>query len=198
MGKKQAKELTKEEKAERNRKRLENYNPVMAARNALRREFSRSPIVIEMMKDPATSRTYIRYKKNGEPMKQLGREHLCSKCNKWKRSSKGKKVAIDHINPVIDPNAGYVDMNTYFLRLWVPREELQKLCGDCHQEKTNAEWFNRRFKEELIILTKAEMVDKIEAKKLLKRFTPKKWASGLYPKEFIKKVESLKARLRSQ
>lgn len=193
------KELTKEQKAEKNRKRLENYNPIMAARNALRREFSRSPIVIDLMKNPTTSRTYTRYKKDGGRMKQDGREHLCSKCKKWKRSSKGKKVAIDHINPVVEPSVGFVDLNTYYARLWVPRAQLQKLCGDCHNEKTQAEWFERRFKEEQQIIHVAEnLKDKVAAKKMLQRFTPKKLAKGPYPKEFIKKVESLKASLRSQ
>lgn len=193
------KKLTKEEKAEKNRKRLLNYNPMMAARNALRREFSRSPLVIDMMKDPATSRLVPRYNKDGSRHKQDAREHLCSKCKEWKRSSKGKKVAIDHINPVVEPTIGFVDLNTYYARLWVPRDQLQKLCGDCHNEKTQAEWFERRYKEEVEIVTKAQAVeDKAVAKKMLQRFTKKKWTTGPYPKEFIQKVEDLKATLKGQ
>lgn len=201
MAKKPKKLLTKEEKAERNRKRIENYNPVMAARNALRREFSRSPDVIFMMNDPATTRKVPVYKKDGERSKVDAKEHLCSKCKQWKRSTKKAKVAIDHIIPVVCPKAGYVDLNTYYSRLWVPKDQLQKLCGDCHNEKTQAEWFERRFKEEVQIVEKARLYmnsqfDRAAAKKMLQRFTKKKWTTGPYPKKFIEQVEQLKARLR--
>jgi hypothetical protein len=197
MGKKSSKkELTKEEKAAKARKRLENYNPVMAARNALRREFSRSPEVIEMMKE--NTRLVPLYNKDGARAKVDAREHLCAQCKQWKRSSKKSgKVSIDHIEPVVDPNVGFVDMNTYFARMWVAKDKLQKLCGDCHRVKTNLEWFNRRYLEEQLLLEKASKAeDKQEAKKLLKRFTKKKWESGPYPKDFIDKVESLKDSLR--
>lgn len=186
------KEQRRKEAAERNAKRLLNYNPVMAARNALRREFSRSPLVIEMMKE--NSRTVPLYKKDGTRAAVDAREHLCAKCGEWKRNSKGKKATIDHIEPVVCPKVGFVDLNTYYARMWVPKEKLQKLCGDCHNEKTQAEWFHRRFKEELELVEKCEsMEDAQEVKKLLKRFTPKKWAKGPYPKDFIKRVETLRA-----
>jgi hypothetical protein len=209
MGKKSSKkELTKEEKAAKARKRLENYNPVMAARNALRREFSRSPEVIEMMKE--NTRLVPLYNKDGARAKVDAREHLCAQCKQWKRSSKKSgKVSIDHIEPVVDPNVGFVDMNTYFARMWVAKDKLQKLCGDCHRVKTNLEWFNRRYLEEQEILEKVlkltiGLVDgyglssdnKKLAKKMLQRFTKKKWESGPYPKDFIDKVESLKDSLR--
>lgn len=188
--------LTREEKAEKNRKRLESYNPIMAARNALRREFSRSPIVIEMMNDPATSRRVPTFKKDGTRSKVDAREHLCAECKEWKRSAKGSKASIDHIDPVVCPQAGFIDLNTYYSRMWVPKTNLQKLCGDCHNTKTQAEWFHRRFKEEQAIVEKAQTSSREVAKKLLKRFTPKKLSIAPYPQEFIARVENLKSSLK--
>lgn len=126
--------LTPEEKA---RKRLEKYNPVMAARQAMRRAFSRSPVVIAMLKE--NKRKVPRFNKDGSRHKVDRAEYLCKTCGKWKLSSKGSKVAVDHKVPVVDPIKGFVDMNTYFKRLFCDKSNLQVLCGECHRKKTNEE-----------------------------------------------------------
>lgn len=197
--KKAKKELTPEEKKERNRKRLENYNPVMAARNAWRREFSRSPTVIEMMNDPATKRKVPQFNKDGERAKIDATEHLCFLCKQWKRSGKkaGGKFAIDHINPVVDTGSGFVDFNTYFSRMWVAKDDLQKLCGSCHQAKTNTERFERDFPEELEIIARLELCqDKTVLRKGLQRFRRKKPQHPPYPVDFLERLEKLYIRLK--
>lgn len=186
-----AKELTPKEKA---LKRLENYDPVMAARQALRRAFSRSPIVISMMMEDR--RKAPRFTKSGIRHKVDAVEHLCNVCHKWKRSSKGSKVVIDHIEPVVDPDAGFIDFNTYFKRMWCDSSNLQKICGDCHRQKTNAEWFRRRMKTEKDILNGLqECYDKNIIRKSLKRFTKKKLANLPYPAEFVQQLEEIRKRL---
>lgn len=65
---------------------MRTYNPITEARNALRRAFSRSPLVQDMMR--ANSRKVPRYNKDGSRAKVDAREHLCSKCGKWCRSTK--------------------------------------------------------------------------------------------------------------
>lgn len=186
-----AKKLTPEEKT---RKRLENYNPIMVARQALRRAFSHSPTVVEMMRE--NKRKVPRFNKDGSRHKIDAAEHLCSVCHKWKRSMKGSKVAIDHIDPVIEPNIGFVDLNTYFKRLWCDRSNLQKICGECHRKKTNAETFHRKFREEQELLTRLEASnDKIEVKKSLKRFTKKKLSTLPYPDEFRRRLAALQKRI---
>ena len=170
------------------------YNPVMAARQALRRAFSRSPIVIEMMRE--NRRKAPRYNKDGSRHKIDATEHLCNVCGEWKRSVKGSKVVVDHINPVVDPEVGFVDMNTYFERLWCDRSGLQKICGDCHRKKTNAEWFVRRFKEEQEILIRLEKSNKDDVKKGLKRFTKKKLETLPYPDEFKRRITTLRNKLK--
>lgn len=50
-----------------------------------------------------------------------------------------KQVHVDHIQPVIDPNQGFVDWNTYIERLFCNYDGWQVLCIDCHQIKSTAE-----------------------------------------------------------
>jgi hypothetical protein len=81
----------------------------------------------------------------------------CCKClffeKDWIKDSKGKLVekvmiAIDHIAPIVDPNTGFVDWNTYFARMFPGDSGLQVLCNypgemnsefSCHRKKTTLE-----------------------------------------------------------
>lgn len=187
-----AKKLTSEEKA---KQRLKNYNPVMAARQALRRAFSRAPIVVELMRE--NKRKVPRFTKDGSRHKVDAVEHLCNVCHLWKRSVKNSKVVIDHIKPVVDPAIGFIDLNTYFDRLWCDRSNLQKICGDCHRQKTNAELFHRKFKEEQELVSRLEACrSKDDIKKGLKRFTKKKLATLPYPDDFIRRIIALQNKLK--
>jgi 5-methylcytosine-specific restriction endonuclease McrA len=187
---KKSRDLTLEEKHLRNQKRLQNYNPIMSTRNAIRREFSRSPLVIEMMKE--NKRHVPKFNSDGSRAKVDAVEHLCTGCKEWKRSSKGNKVAIDHIIPVVDPEQGFIDFNTYFKRMFVSRDNLQKLCGDCHQKKTNEERVRRHLKIDIDFISELESsaISGADLKKSLKRFTKQKLAE--YPKEFSDRVFALR------
>ncbi len=159
----------------------------MAARNALRRAFSRSPVIQEIM---ATNKRKVpKFNKDGTRAKVDAVEHLCEMCGQWKRSSKGLKVVVDHIDPVIDPQIGFIDLNTYFARLWCDKVNLQKICGECHRTKTNAEWVVRRFKDDEKLLNDLEQCkDPKVIKKSLKRFKKK---LHLYPLEFQNRIKVL-------
>jgi hypothetical protein len=51
-----------------------------------------------------------------------------------------REVALDHIDPVIDPEHGFIDWNTYIDRLFVAPEKYQVLCkAACHKLKTAEE-----------------------------------------------------------
>ena len=187
--------LTKEEKAARNKKRLNNYNPVAAARNAWRREFSRSPHVIELMNSPATKRYVPKFNKDGTRSTQDAVERLCSVCSKWKRNSGKLKFAVDHKDPVVDPVVGFVDFNTYFARMWCPTFNLQLICGECHSIKTELEWKVRRLKDGQEQIAQLELCqDKTIVKKEIKKYTPKRLAKLQYPKELVDRIIALKNR----
>lgn len=70
--------------------------------------------------------------------------YKCEKCNQLR-----EKLEIDHIRPVIKPEDGFTDWNTYITSKFVSSDLLQGLCHDCHQEKSKAENRIRREKRKL-------------------------------------------------
>lgn len=47
-----------------------------------------------------------------------------------------KEVHVDHRDSVISTKEGWVDWDTYIKRLFVPKEQLQILCVNCHNSKS--------------------------------------------------------------
>ena len=71
--------------------------------------------------------------------KRTGRQakhYLCSECGGFFIA---RDVQVDHIDPVVDPEVGFVDWETFIDRLFCEKENLQVLCKPCHKEKTKAE-----------------------------------------------------------
>lgn len=50
-----------------------------------------------------------------------------------------KNIFVDHIEPVVDPEEGFVDWNVYIERMFSEKENFQVLCGECHDKKTSEE-----------------------------------------------------------
>ncbi len=61
------------------------------------------------------------------------------RCESCAEVFKQHELQIDHINPVIDINDGFIDWNTYVARLFCDSENLQALCKPCHQMKSSFE-----------------------------------------------------------
>lgn len=77
--------------------------------------------------------------KTGKPMRRV--KFTCEIC----QASVGRKeCAVDHISPVVDPDIGFVDYQTFIERLFCPVENLQILCENCHETKTKKENAKRR------------------------------------------------------
>ena len=130
------------------------YNVNSATRSAMRRVFSRSPLVREVLS--AARRERPRYKKDGTLAKRPHVEFLCAECKGW---FQGTKVAVDHIDPVISIKHGFIDWNTFYDRLNCDKANLQVVCsyllkhihlhGDkpsCHHRKTQEE---RKLRKEI-------------------------------------------------
>lgn len=114
------------------------YNQNSAIRSALRRAFSRSPVVWEVLKEGR--RYYPKYNKDKTRSKKDGVETHCQVCDQWHRAP--MKVAVDHIDPVVPVETlseGMDDLNVYVARLWCAKSNLQRICKDCHDKKTKAE-----------------------------------------------------------
>lgn len=76
----------------------------------------------------------ITYKSAMQSAHQGWSEWKCCKCGEI-----GKRSDLhgDHVHPVIDPEKGFIDWNTYMERLFLG--PVQPLCKKCHAVKTKEE-----------------------------------------------------------
>jgi len=73
-------------------------------------------------------------------------KYLCAECKQvvpLKKDGK-KNVFVDHVNPVVSPEEGFVSWDRYIERMFCEAEGLQVLCGDCHSRKTKEERGRRK------------------------------------------------------
>ena len=68
-------------------------------------------------------------------------KYLCATCGQLYGP---REIALDHISPVINPETGFIDWNTYIKRLFIEESGYQVLCKACHTLKTNEENIIRR------------------------------------------------------
>lgn len=115
-------------------KKKPKYNQNSAIRSALRRTFSRSPIVREVLMDGR--REVPKYCKDGTRAKKDSVQYQCQVCGEWVGST---CIEVDHINSVIDNEKGFENWETFIERLFCSKENLQRICDDCHDKKTAAE-----------------------------------------------------------
>jgi 5-methylcytosine-specific restriction endonuclease McrA len=154
-------------------KKRKPFNQEAAIRGALRRVFSRSPVIWDVLR--SVRREVPRINKDGSRAKKDAVQYLCNVCKQYVGST---MVAVDHIIPVISVDDGFVDFNTFIQRLFCEASNLQVICDECHQQKTNAERTERNRKKDLEAL--AELASRLsslslkEAKRELKRYTGEK------------------------
>lgn len=67
---------------------------------------------------------------------RLAQHYQCKLCKKEYTST---NVEVDHIQPVVDPDKGFIDWNSYIERLFCDEEGLQVLCTSCHDKKSKKE-----------------------------------------------------------
>jgi len=158
------------------------YNQSSVIRGALRRAFARSPLVVEKMQE--SRREVPRYLKDGSRAKKDWVQRQCEVCSSWVGST---KISIDHKNPVVSVQDGFNDWNEFVDRLWCPKENLQRICDECHNTKTQAERIGRltlQYNKELDQLEaelKAKTIKTSDALKTLKKYLAKKKTPGLIP-----------------
>lgn len=165
-------------------KKKPSWNEDSALRSAWRRIFSRSPIVREVLSEGR--RTVPRFNKDGSRHKVDSVQFSCQVCQKW---TPAKMIAVDHITPVIDVEnvLGKVyDWNEFKRRLFCEKKNLQRICDDCHNIKTQKERSTRQVLKDKIALDLIDLDLKtgcttVESEKELKRrvskFLGKKKAS---------------------
>ena len=62
--------------------------------------------------------------------------YVCADCGK---KVGNKDIKIDHINPVVSVQDGFVDWNTYIDRMFVEMDGFAAICKKCHDAKTLVE-----------------------------------------------------------
>lgn len=68
--------------------------------------------------------------------------YLCASCGQEVPLTikQGRKrvqnVFVDHIEPIVDPTKGFTSYDDFIERLFCEEDNLQVLCGPCHDEKT--------------------------------------------------------------
>jgi len=176
------------------------YNQNATIRGALRRAFARSPVVQEIMNE--SRREEPRYKKDGSLAKKPWVKRQCQVCSNWVGST---KIAVDHINPVVSVDDGFQDWNEFVDRLWCDKKNLQRICNDCHDVKTQHERITRltkQYTKELNDLETAILFMRQgkntwtskELKKQLTKYTAKKKTKGLEP--IVQRAQRLKDSLK--
>lgn len=68
-----------------------------------------------------------------------GKEIYHYKCAGCGKLFKGADVAVDHINPVVDPDKGFQGWDIYITRMFCEVAGFQVLCNECHSIKTQNE-----------------------------------------------------------
>lgn len=156
------------------------WNEDAAIRGALRRVFSRSPVIREVLFK--VRREVARYNKDGNRSKKDAVQYLCNVCKNYVGST---MVTVDHIEPVVSVTDGFIDLQTFKDRLFCAAENLQVICDTCHNVKTQSERISRlllQYGKELDDLEaqmKSKDLSDKDALKLLKKYIGKKKTSGL-------------------
>ena len=114
------------------------YNQTSAIKSALRRAFSRSPIVREVLMEGR--REVPKYNKDGSRSKKDSVQYLCATCNEYISST---KVDVDHVESVVPTDGSFdpknPDWNMFINRLWCDKSNLKICCHFCHDQKSKAE-----------------------------------------------------------
>lgn len=107
--------------------------------------------------------------------------YACDECG---MHFKRKELHVDHIEPVLDLEIGFVDWNTYISRLFCQAENLQALCKVCHSAKTMQE-------DAMRLHYRTIKRDKAKAEKDALKQRAKAWAkeNKSTQKEFYRRLE---------
>lgn len=111
----------------------------------LRGAFKKTPLYSGAKK--RAKEEFFEKAKNGNDMRRV--HFKCAKCGRHFVDRTGaKEIAVDHINPIVDPNVGWTNFEDFVKRLFCSLENLQVLCNykgerdgvkSCHKIKTAEE-----------------------------------------------------------
>jgi 5-methylcytosine-specific restriction endonuclease McrA len=103
-------------------------------RSALRTAWNKWPPKYSVLNNSKRHAQYEWYSDSGKKL-NVKWEYQCNHCKEWYM---GKQVSVDHIVPV-GTLKDYDDLPDFTRRLFVSEEDLQILCKECHDTKTQEE-----------------------------------------------------------
>lgn len=103
-------------------------------RSALRTAWNKYPVKYSVLNNSKRPAEYEWYGARNQKL-NVKWEYQCNHCKDW---FMGKQVSVDHIIPV-GTLKDYDDLPDFTRRLFVSEEELQILCKECHDKKTQEE-----------------------------------------------------------
>lgn len=128
----------------------ENFDVKAFVEKTLRGAFKKTAIYHEAKR--RAKREFFEKSKHDKDLRRVHYE--CATCKGMFFDRKGaKEIAVDHIDPVVDPEVGSTDYHTYIQRLFCSVDNLQVLCNykgerngkkSCHKIKTAEENARRR------------------------------------------------------
>lgn len=71
--------------------------------------------------------------------------YLCNGCKEEvpvtvvKDGKRVRYIAVDHVDPVVDPETGFMSWDEYINRMFCEPENFQVLCSPCHSKKGSEE-----------------------------------------------------------
>ena len=68
-----------------------------------------------------------------------GRMVIASQCAICHNAFMEKSMKLDHVDPCVDPNVGWVSFDEFIDRMLVEVDGYQSLCKPCHDQKTKEE-----------------------------------------------------------
>ena len=98
--------------------------------SALRGAFRRYPPKYETLKEASVG------KKVNKKTGRLAEHFTCASC---KQEFPAKDVQVDHIEPCVDPQEGFLNWDVYIKRMFCAKNNLQVLCTKCHDVKSAGE-----------------------------------------------------------
>lgn len=98
--------------------------------STLRGGFRRYPPKYEVLKEAFID------KRINEKTKRLGSHYRCNACQNVFPS---KEVNVDHINPIVNPEMGFISWDSFIENLFCDKNNLQVLCSECHTAKSAVE-----------------------------------------------------------
>lgn len=89
-------------------------------------------------------RLFFRWWERSKAVKAAWVSRGLYKCAVCQNIMPSKGMHVDHIDPVVSPEQGFIDWDIYISRLFCSADNLQLLCEPCHKTKTDKEREERK------------------------------------------------------